>query len=430
MSVIPPHTSPATATMLDQLKEASKLLIIPTAVLYLLGFVCITGYYGQFGIVTFDLANARFLIAGIYVAIALGAVLLVAWPLRTLLSPAIEFGVFKDVRMRLALYVLFLISTFVAAFLVHRILSFGRQSAFSTGPLFDFIPILGQADFVGNQLLGLSAKDNDLVWIALYTVDVAGLALFAWIVFELVRIVADAIWRPVSARPALDSKAGPLNFHASPMTVALTAPSVPSKALEPLAASWARALVGVEILVVVLLVVLFAHAFLKIRSDLFDLRALEKPQELSFALVYAWMYGTTIVVLFFLVAQKRLSKTEFSFLGLDINNFNGLVQFLVLPILSSIFLFGGAIFPRIAFSMGGGEPHEVTVTTKTGEWEKDAGRTYLLGESNQFIFVVAHKGQGIAAYEISKDQIAHFRTRILRSTKPTPLDHSERPSGK
>ena len=52
--------------MLENLKELSKVLLIPAAILYFFGFICITAYLARFGIISFDIVSSRFIIAGFY----------------------------------------------------------------------------------------------------------------------------------------------------------------------------------------------------------------------------------------------------------------------------------------------------------------------------------------------------------------------------
>ena len=410
--------------MLEQLKEASKILVIPTAVLYLLGFICITGYYGQFGIVTFDIANARFLVAGIYVAMALGVATLIAWQISTTLAAAVDTGAVKDVRVRLGLYTLFVIYNWIAAFALQRIFSVGQDATHAARPRLEFTPILGLWDFVGNQLAGVSSgRNDDFIWIILCTLNVAGLLLCVWVVFELIRMVVDVI--APKRKPAAKDAQGSVVVSAVPASALETqsssaSPTDPQGRPRPLAPTSARLLVGVEILAAAILLVLLAYSYLKIRADLFDLRSISDPRPLETLLVFAWMFGTSFAIAFFLpVTNEHTRQSEFGFLKkyIDIGNFTQLAQFLILPILGSVFLFGGTVFPRIPFSLGGGEPHEVTITTKLGTWEKSVGRTYLLGESVQFLFVAAINGESGSAYAVSKDQIAHLKTRTQPPAK-------------
>lgn len=52
--------------MMDKVKDASKILFTIGVVLYTFGFITISSFWGRFGIITFDIINARFLIAGFF----------------------------------------------------------------------------------------------------------------------------------------------------------------------------------------------------------------------------------------------------------------------------------------------------------------------------------------------------------------------------
>ncbi len=112
--------------MLDRLKDISSILIIPTAILYFLGFVCITSYLAQFEIVSFDVVNARYLIAGFYPLIGLIIALVIALYADDRLSmSAREDNIrrFHTYKSRFALYFFYLVSIFSGSLILKFLIS-------------------------------------------------------------------------------------------------------------------------------------------------------------------------------------------------------------------------------------------------------------------------------------------------------------------
>jgi hypothetical protein len=79
----PEPPQPTFAALIEKITAASQYIVVPTLALYLLGFLCINAFLSRFGIVDFDIVNARYLIAGVFPMFGLGISLAVGWNLFT-----------------------------------------------------------------------------------------------------------------------------------------------------------------------------------------------------------------------------------------------------------------------------------------------------------------------------------------------------------
>ena len=86
-------------------------------------------------------------------------------------------------------------------------------------------------------------------------------------------------------------------------------------------------------------------------------------------------------------------------------------QHIFIPIIAALILFGQVILPRIPFSIGGGEPREIELKIKHDLPVDHESRLFLIGESSQFIFVVAHNKSDQRAFQINKSEVEYIQTR-------------------
>jgi hypothetical protein len=405
--------------MLEAFKEGSKLLVVPTALLYLLGFLCVTGYYGQFGIVTFEIANARFLIAGMLVAVALGFAAFGAWRLCEHVANAILSNRLSNIRTRLWLYAAVVFYPWFFGVILTLLLSISQRGTVGSRLQLKLTPMFGSFDFVGGPLAKLFGTPNDLAWIAFYSANLAGWMLIAWILVEAGRELAHLMGFKMIVGNRSEAKSA-LTLQASTevdgQAVSVAAPALAARSDAP----QARLIRALDIAAISVLVILFVYSTAKIYSEIFDLQTVGATLTLNIGLTFAWQYSATIF-LFILFAPmvRRDQPTALRDLAkefLNFDRFSDVFQYVVVPLVALVFFFGATIFPRIPFSLGGGEPREVRVLTSVGEWQSGK-KVYLLGESSEFLFLITTDGQDARSFELNKREVVEVRT---RSTSITP----------
>src|SRR5215469_14225167 len=102
----------------------------------------------------------------------------------------------------------------------------------------------------------------------------------------------------------------------------------------------------------------------------------------------------------------------------------GSIQVAIVPMLVAVFAFGATIFPRIPFGMGGGGPREVILKTKLPSDPFEGKKLLLIGESNQFLFLVEHTPTGGRALQLNKDAVNYLEIKN-DSSGAQPLYHKQ-----
>lgn len=167
-----------------------------------------------------------------------------------------------------------------------------------------------------------------------------------------------------------------------------------------------------------------AFSWQKIRSSVFDASAI--GSSIEFSALYSWSFGTMSAVVVFLNYQQLLQQNDKSRYEHMLNPTNiTLLVPLFVPVLLSIFLFGATIFPRIPFSMGGGEPRLIQLTFKNQAPQALSSKAYLIGESSQFLFAIHVSGTDSSTFQVNKDSLEAIEA--LSGDKP-PSGGSVTPS--
>lgn len=410
--------------MLAQLQEISKVIAIPVAALYFLGFVCVMGYLSRFGIVTFEIVNARFLIAGLFVLLALAMSLFSAWHIFRLLADVRS----ASIERRLFTWGAIIIIPLGMAAILSIVFAAGRRLTGGADVKFQFHPAFGEYDLFA-RLLTFPMSDRELEWLVktvlngwLYALASSLLISIALGFVLIVRRVQ--VWF-VGAE---QSGAGATTTAEARSEHSVAVP--PSATREGAGLRWLRrsVLPLVEIPCVLLALLLVFYSYLKLRAELVDVSTVGTAHALDISLLFAWVYGTAVSV----VVALWISQIDFSDvfssegrIARDPAKWPEVVQWLVAPVLLSVFIFGGSVFPRIPFSIGGGEPREVVLQTSDGDWEgANIGRKYLLGETSQYFYVVSVGDKGGTAFQLSKSIVKYIQTHSdvpVAKTVPLPV---------
>jgi len=387
--------------MFDKLQALARVMFIPTIALYLGGFICMTGYLGRFGIVTFDVVNARFLIAGLHVLLAEFLAVWISWKIY---KAQLDRAVYTYARSieRYVLYGELLFSPYVASIGLHFLYGAADFTKMSSPESFHWRPWV-QWDVAGAILRFIGIQGFG-----------ASLAFYLMFYGTLVVLLGVAIVILIHRRKRLqpETRIEP----AAPVAKVASATKLPDTLRMRLILAF------VDVVLVSLIISAGIDSWWRIRSEIVDGASLNS---LDFDIAYnplrAWFYATIFSILLFLIGlPKGLAQLSPSNFGqwLDPSNFADALSRFATPVLASMFLFGATIFPRIPLAIGGGMPRHVTVSIKGGDQSFGAGDRYLLGESSQFLFIVQVTGSAGRAFQINKDFIEAVQT--WQETKSRP----------
>jgi hypothetical protein len=387
--------------MFEKLQAVARLMIIPTAVLYLCGFICMTGYLARFGIVTFDILNARFLIAGLHALLPLSFSLWLSWKVYkaqldknvyTYLGSLLRFIIYSELLVTPTLVAL----GFNALYTTADFHKMSNPDAFHFGPL-------GKWDLVGHLLshleLGFGTK------LAFYFCFYGLLVVLP--LFVLVLLLVRTVKRNNAQLPAPSNDGLPLAQAAPPAQFPLTV-----KFFENDGVRNRTIVLAVDVVAIGILAAAGIYSWWRIRSELLDANTLDNLAFNS-GLLVAWLYTTTFSILFFLVALPAgFAQLNFSNFGswLNPSNVADALYRLVAPGLAALFLFGATIFPRLPTAVGGGMPRQVSLYLKEPDRQFAPGRKFMLGESSQFIFIVQISNRQRRAFQLNKDAIEALET--------------------
>ncbi len=350
--------------MFEKLKDASSYLIIPSVALYLAGFMCVTGYLAHFGIITFDIVNARFLIAGAHAALALTLCVISAWEFWKIISVASFWGA-KNAGGRTLVYALFLFLPQTLSTLLN-----GLYSLWSDTPShysMRFFSILGKYDPIGAWLARqrwITSSDNG--WIVGFASDASAYLLLLFVVGTL---IAGFIRKVRAAKQRVASVPDQLNsMTASTNSTEVVGPPVPPTQVDKTPAQWIIATMAgsVDLVFLVIAVVLFIYSSLKVSSGVFGSASLSSSNGVDASILWAWLYSTTALCIVFFASQvkdKSSITAGFQSVFSRPEQFQIVLQLLLIPIIGSVFTFGADVFPRIPFALGGGQPREVRIVS-------------------------------------------------------------------
>ncbi len=387
---------------LETLKNILQLLVAGGSILYLFGFLTINAYLGRFGIASFDILNARYVIAGIFSMCSIAIGLVVSW----IAFKALPFKDFFDLNhfRKRGLTLIYIISSiFGLSFAVTTFFNLGRYQAPISADHLYFKAVIPNYDFLGDFISSLNIVSGSVDYLIKNTIYIFSYIFLLYLCIIAVCIIYSWIPRKKDA--------------VSPATTEQNTNTEEDVAPKPKKPTWMYlSLFLVDFIIISGYLAVAVYAYYKLRVNLFDFNSLSNTS-LTSALVFSWLFGFVLTMYFFLnwtfpKAEVNLKLFDFT----DVNSYEMIFRQGVVPILGSIILFGWVIFPRIPFAIGGGQPREIEWKLKT-EIPLDANsRIYLLDESSQFIFVATVSGTTSQAMQVGKEQVEYIRTRKATST--------------
>ncbi len=412
--------------MLEKISDASKLVLLPTLMLYSLGFLVVSSYLAKFGFQTFDIVNARFVIAGLFPAISIGIAVYLGVDLRTMLMNCPPFNYQRSAAIARLKAFFFYIARYIL--IRTAVISFLTAHYVSSSPLklrsFARPNWLFSIDPVDKALLSaISMASGDQYFVGVF------LWLF-WRVIELsllVLAVASVRWAYRRLSPVAQATVNQLDqsIEQAPsgeLSPLETTETIPRSRLPKLFSSITAIAMGVcETIIVVsamsgVVWSIAEIAFASAGPDNISSLTANTPDSFGDAFS-AWLLPTVLGIAFFteLVANKELApQLDLFWKKMAVNPFL-LFQNLITPLVGSVLIFGVVVFPRIPFELGGGQPRPVTMTIKIPVPHLADGQLYLVGESAQFFFAVESDDRMQRALQVSKDNVISVQTGLLSS---------------
>jgi hypothetical protein len=392
--------------MWEKLKDISAMAILPGIVLYFLGFICVEAYLARFGINSFDFVNTKFIVAGIFPAICLGISLLSALYVTSRILSDHLFSLPKW-RERYLFYVSTLPAMLLVAIALQQILKAGEfvaSSVSASGPTTHRPLILPLPEPLGTILM-------DGIFFFLFFLFLALIGLIIGLIIVAARKVSGRSARvpPVPAPQPASPSTNPRNSVAQ-----MTGPATN--------VYLARAVIIGDLFFGCMLMSLLVWSWQQLRDEAFNFQSFREPQDVTLGIMFAWLTITITVFSVEVLLAQRIPGTPFApgfatdFIKRiqDPQVLYGTFTGFILPLVAAVFLFGAPIYPRIPFSMGGGEPRQVVLKMKSPDAGFDCKTFFLIGESNQFFFVVEPKTDKTPgrALQVSKDQVGYVQTRV------------------
>lgn len=404
--------------MIEYLKDAPKFILIPSIILYAFGFIVINSYLARFGIVSFEIINARYAIAGIYPIFGLGIIVYLAWMTHASLPLSSYFDI-RLWRQRYFAQAKLIAFAYVSAGILVGIMTIGKYRPISNTDILKFHHFPINWDYIGEKISNLTLSNSA----SIDYISKATLYLFSYVfLFLLAAALILIIWHEFKTRYFFKSK----EVEELSKTEPANQPGE-EKVEKQYLAYQAFIIISIDFLMASLFVALILYSSGKMGVETFDFPSLGKTKLLTTNIVFAWIFTSTITVYTFFnfinlpIRQEKLNLDLIKKFP-DFNNFQVTFQQLIIPVLIALTTFGTVIFPRIPIAMGGGEPRHVNVVmtdTKANFSDEDL---YMLGENSQYVFVAEQVPlNGGRAFEVSKDDIYSIETKSSTTTEASPI---------
>ena len=401
--------------MFEQIKEASSKILIPTLALYFFGFICITSFLSRFGLSDFDILNARFLIAGLYPSISIAAAATFAWYIYNGLKIG-GFITYERAKDRYKFYFTYLFFLYIFSAALSSLFNIGtyiaRQDKFSLV----FFPILGRYNVIASLLnrmsfswsIGSEFIVKTAIEIAFALISILTAGIFLFYVSKAIIRIGKAFLKWLRKPSPAASMPPQTDVNQSPATATPQAPPVAIPATRKYVI-WV-----IDLVIISFFVALLIYSSIKLHSSLYDFTSFSEPPGVTTPLLFAWLYDAISLFLFFMhfikLAPGQLSlQLLFQFHRPQLMPWA--IQQFVVPVLAALFLFGSTVFPRIPFSIGGGQPRAIAISLKEDKPDLRQGETYLLGDNSEFVFIAHLADDADKAYAINREAIEYLETK-------------------
>lgn len=380
--------------MFEKISKTSKYLILLGTILYFFGFISITAHLAQFGIVSFDIVNARYIVAGIFSLIPILIIVLMIWEDITQVLHPIPF-VHENIYQRIGAHIGIFTTVFLLSNVLSLLLNIGRGVILAPQNILFFKP-LGKFDYLGIYFSELNIHFTPFVnFLIKFVFTYAGYALLIYVLIKGLIVIYKKL---VKYKNTIKSENETVDTNRKKLKV-------------PLPHS---VLVAIEIILIVFSIGVGYYSYSKLKVNIFGFNSFENIK-LNPGLVFAWCYSLILPLaltlwLIGVKAKKTVSELYKEYTS-DPSILNSLLGLGVIPIIISLLIFGKVIFPRVPYVIGGGEPREITLGIKgDSKFEDSETKIYQIGETQEFIFIIQIKNDKNEAYQINKDIINFIKT--------------------
>jgi len=168
-----------------------------------------------------------------------------------------------------------------------------------------------------------------------------------------------------------------------------------------------------DILYLGLFIMLLIWSFVKLGTSIIDYNPILLNAKLNMSLMSAWVISASVFMIPFVAGLRDIvSNIRNSSYSIYYNPWKWLdAIYVITPLFVVEYTFGAAIFPRIPFSIGGGQAREIEIFTSHNTAEFSMERLFLIGESSQSIFVLAFDNYGHSALQINNGEISYTRSK-------------------
>lgn len=389
--------------ILEKIRSNTALLPLFIGGLYFLGFLTVSSFLARFGIVTFDVINARYLVAGIACFIAIFAAVICIHlsfnilKIRKIITPE---GIFH----RISAHITWICSLFTVSFLYSLIFSVGKYTPPQDRNSIIFKPLFGKHDYIGKMINYFSFDKIQLqiIWIQ-WAFNVG---LYLLILMAIVAMVIKIVGLFQKNKVIASKQKVPPNIE----TTSVELNNKPEQKVEE-GLLYFFAL-SCEVLILILEFCLFIFCTKIISTAVFDLPSLQGKLDLSGNIFFVWLYSITFGTHCWLVIINWQKKEgQISMLKDVFSDPEYLVRVVTVPFLLSILYFGSIIYPRIPYAIGGGAPRSVEINLKNQNKIENQTNTFLIGESINEYFIVLLGGPNEGVYQINKGDFNYIKTR-------------------
>ncbi len=391
------NTNPEKKLSLERLKDISQLGIVFAVLLYVLGFLTVNAFLARFGIVSFDIINARYLIAGILCLLPLSLVLWMAWHIGST-KMTLPFSV-KRMGDRIGIYGNLIFWTFAISQAFVLLFNAGAIAKQYSAAKLTYTG-MGKYD-VAAKYLNFLDHLGAMGYVLKMASNIAIVLILLILFFYVAGKVRFYFWPKAPAKENPKIKAS------------VEKPKVEKQEQPATKPVWL--LIGrcIEAVLIAVLLAMLSYCYTRIRSDIFDFNSFENTK-LSDGTFFAWFFGSissTYVLISLLQDGFSLDIRKLKKIRPDGASY--LLQSVIVPIFGSIILFGQTIFPRIPYMIGGGQPRLINLQIRNQELLGlgSGSKLYLLGESSQFLYIAAISEEHGKALQINKNEVEFMTTK-------------------
>lgn len=386
------------SSALKPVNELSRLLILVISGCYVLGFVTVSSFLASFGILSFEVLNAQYIVAGVITIVPLSAAFLIAWEIHRYITLETIFE-HKGISKRLDNYLWGNMYIWILSVSLVSVFNIGKRDLSLSAHAVDYSPLLNNYFNVIDRAVAFLLSTTPLL--VFLVSSVVKIAFLGGSIFLLLTVVT-YLWRKLFRRKFGDDSSKTVNKKHKEKNHGATS------------------LFFLRLLEIFCLSVSFSLAFYVYRSIkvYFFNPAWLPDSTLTTEIMFAWFFSA-VVIAYYVILNLLVPLRSCGFKKLrKIRLFplvHSVVYFGLFLVLIALVSFGQVIYPRIPYGIGGGQPRQVRVYTDDNDrfGVNSNSEVYLLGESRNFIFLTTKdENSPIRVLQLKRDNVEAIETII------------------